>query len=91
MYRHDLQALLYVLVRITSRFHKGKEVEDPPLESWEGLVTANKFSFLLVPEDLKPTSEIEPFKRLFKGINCPNVCVRICYGKCSKERATFRQ
>ena len=27
MYRHDLESLFYVLVWITSRFHKGKEIE----------------------------------------------------------------
>lgn len=35
MYRHDLESLFYVLVWITSRFHKGKEIEKPPLEHWD--------------------------------------------------------
>ena len=35
MYRHDLESFFYVLVWITSRFHKGKEIEKPPLEHWD--------------------------------------------------------
>ena len=32
MYRHDLESMFYVLVWITSRFHDGQEVADPPLQ-----------------------------------------------------------
>ena len=31
MYRHDLESIFYVLVWITSRFHNGQEIADPPL------------------------------------------------------------
>ena len=34
MYRHDLESLFYVLVWITSRFHDGVEIKDPPLQDW---------------------------------------------------------
>ena len=49
-YRHDFNSLVYVLVRITSRFHKEKEIEDPPLKSWareghEELLALAKFGF----------------------------------------------
>ncbi|KAH9004959.1 hypothetical protein EDB86DRAFT_2825332 [Lactarius hatsudake] len=40
MYRHDLESLLYVLVWITSRFHDGKEIQDPPLQQWAELSAA---------------------------------------------------
>jgi hypothetical protein len=35
MCRHDLESLFYVLIWITSRFHHGEEVADPPLQPWE--------------------------------------------------------
>ncbi|KAF8274785.1 hypothetical protein EI94DRAFT_1713047, partial [Lactarius quietus] len=34
MYRHDLESLFYVLVWITTRFHNGKEIANPPLQDW---------------------------------------------------------
>jgi hypothetical protein len=34
MYRHDLESMFYVLVWITSRFHDGQEIVDPPLQEW---------------------------------------------------------
>ena len=34
MYRHDLESMFYVLVWITSRFHDGQEIADPPLQEW---------------------------------------------------------
>jgi hypothetical protein len=34
MYRHDLESMFYVLIWITSRFHNGKEITDPPLQEW---------------------------------------------------------
>jgi hypothetical protein len=32
MYRHDLESIFYVVVWITSRFHNGEEISDPPLQ-----------------------------------------------------------
>ena len=68
LYRHDLESLFYILVWITSRFHKGKEIEDPPLESWEDvnvkLVRASKISFLLGHGEYKPTGEFESLGEL---------------------------
>ena len=34
MYRHDLESMFYVLVWITSHFHDGQEIVDPPLQEW---------------------------------------------------------
>ena len=34
MYRHDLESMFYVLTWITSRFHDGEEIADPPLQEW---------------------------------------------------------
>ena len=31
MYCHDLKSMFYVVVWITSRFHNGEEISDPPL------------------------------------------------------------
>ena len=31
MYCHDLESMFYVVVWITSRFHNGEEISDPPL------------------------------------------------------------
>ncbi|KAF8268028.1 hypothetical protein EI94DRAFT_1429895, partial [Lactarius quietus] len=34
LYRHDLKSLFYVLVWITTRYHNGKEIANPPLQEW---------------------------------------------------------
>ena len=34
MYRHDLESMFYVLLWITSRFHNGEEIVNPPLQEW---------------------------------------------------------
>jgi len=34
MYRHDLESMFYVLLWITSRFHNGEEIANPPLQDW---------------------------------------------------------
>ena len=36
-YRHDLESLFYVIVYVTSRYHEGQEIDDPPLQDWEEL------------------------------------------------------
>jgi Fungal protein kinase len=35
LYRHDLESLFYVLVWITSRYHEGQLIRNPPLQEWE--------------------------------------------------------
>ncbi|KAF8274805.1 hypothetical protein EI94DRAFT_1713110 [Lactarius quietus] len=77
MYRHDLESLFYVLVWITTRFHNGKEIANPPLQDWadaEGqLVLNSKLAFLL-KVSLEPTETFKSFRRhnsrlctLFRG------------------------
>jgi len=36
-YRHDLESMFYVIVYVTSRYHNGQEIDDPPLQDWEEL------------------------------------------------------
>jgi serine/threonine protein kinase len=36
-YRHDLESMFYVIVYVTSRYHEGQELDDPPLQCWEEL------------------------------------------------------
>jgi serine/threonine protein kinase len=31
-YRHDLESMFYVIVYVTSRYHEGQELDDPPLQ-----------------------------------------------------------
>jgi len=60
MYRHDLESMFYVLTWITSRFHDGEEIADPPLQEWadEGGVTlvGEKYRFIM-SEPPQPTLE----------------------------------
>jgi hypothetical protein len=54
MYRHDLESLFYVLVWITSRFHDGVEIKNPPLQDWaegkpQAVVKAKGFFILTAP------------------------------------------
>jgi hypothetical protein len=62
MYRHDLESLFYVLVWITSRFHDGKEIADPPLQDWaesDDLYLVKNTFMLTVP--FQPTEGFESF------------------------------
>jgi serine/threonine protein kinase len=65
-YRHDLESLFYVLVWITSRFHDGVEIANPPLKAWtEGKhqnVMDSKSAFLR-KRPLKPTERFASFGR----------------------------
>ena len=49
-YRHDLESMFYVIVYVTSRYHEGQELDDPPLQCWEALgevaLKAEKKAFL---------------------------------------------
>ena len=36
-YHHNLELLFYVIVYVTSRYHEGQEINDPPLQDWEEL------------------------------------------------------
>jgi hypothetical protein len=51
VYRHDLESMFYVLVWITSRFHDGQEIGDPPLHQWANngdlILVENKRSFFM--------------------------------------------
>ena len=33
-YRHDLESMFYVIVFVTTRYHDGEEIADPPLQKW---------------------------------------------------------
>ncbi len=50
MYRHDLESLFYVIVVLTSRYHDGRGVVDPPFQTWFDLgsddLAKEKSSFL---------------------------------------------
>ena len=66
MYRHDLESMFYVLTWITSRFHDGEEIADPPLQEWadEGGATLvdKKYRFIM-SEPPQPMSEFDALGR----------------------------
>jgi serine/threonine protein kinase len=72
-YRHDLESLFYVIVYVTSRYHNGQEIDNPPLQDWVDLgevaLKAVKRGFFSDP--LPPTS---PFYANFD----------VCIGKMRK-------
>ena len=49
-YRHDLESMFYVIVFVTTRYHDGEEIADPPLQKWldfgEDLLKDAKVSFI---------------------------------------------
>ncbi|KAF8268560.1 hypothetical protein EI94DRAFT_1138878 [Lactarius quietus] len=62
MYRHDLESLFYVLLWITSRFHDGIEIANPPLQDWaesEDPVTMKRSFLLDLP--FRPTERFRSF------------------------------
>ena len=66
MYRHDLESMFYVLVWITSRFHNGQEIADPPLQEWADnadliLVDKKRSFFMSMPP--RRTEQFESFGR----------------------------
>jgi serine/threonine protein kinase len=66
MYRHDLESMFYVLVWITSRFHNGQEIADPPLQEWADnadliLVDKKRSFFMAMPP--QRTEQFESFGR----------------------------
>ena len=66
MYRHDLESMFYVLVWITSRFHDGQEIVDPPLQEWadSGSATLLKEkNYFLVSMPPRRTERFESFGR----------------------------
>jgi hypothetical protein len=67
MYRHDLESLFYVLVWITSRFHGGVEIKDPPLQDWAESDDPHsvKIKFMLHAPDYHPTEGFESVKPWF--------------------------
>ncbi|KAF8800096.1 hypothetical protein BYT27DRAFT_7175755 [Phlegmacium glaucopus] len=52
-YRHDLESMFYVIVYVTSRYHEGHEIVNPPLQHWEefgeSALKAEKKAFLSDP------------------------------------------
>jgi Fungal protein kinase len=65
MYRHDLESMFYVLVWITSRFHNGQEIADPPLQEWadnSGATLLEKKSFFfMMSASPRRTQQFESF------------------------------
>ena len=57
-YRHDLESMFYVIVFVTTRYHDGEEIADPPLQKWldlgEDLLQSEKGLFLT--RTLPPTT-----------------------------------
>jgi Fungal protein kinase len=64
-YRHDLESMFYVIVYVTSRYHEGQEINDPPLQDWEELgevaLKAEKALFI--------TGALPPSSRLFENFD----------------------
>jgi serine/threonine protein kinase len=66
MYRHDLESMFYVLVWITSRFHDGQEISNPPLQEWADtgdliLVEKKRSFYMSMPP--RRTQQFESFGR----------------------------
>jgi hypothetical protein len=64
MYRHNLESLFYVLVWITSRFHDGQEIADPPLQEWAdsgGATLLKEKNYFILSEPPLPTPEFDLF------------------------------
>lgn len=68
-YRHDLESLFYVIVYVTSRYHEGQDIDDPPLQNWEELgevaLKAEKEAFITRP----PPPPTPSFKKFHVWIN----------------------
>ena len=66
MYRHDLESMFYVVVWITSRFHNGDEILDPPLQEWAdngGLALLEKKNLFIMFVPPQRTAQFESFGR----------------------------
>src|SRR5882757_6262881 len=66
MYRHDLESMFYVLVWITSRFHYGEEIADPPFQDWvdhSRMDLVEKKRSFLIALPLAPTPEFKPLEQ----------------------------
>jgi serine/threonine protein kinase len=66
MYRHDLESMFYVLVWITSRFHNGQEITDPPLQEWAdngGVTLLKEKNSFLMSMPPRRTEQFESFGR----------------------------
>ena len=66
LYRHDLESMFYVLVWITSRFHDGQEIMDPPLQEWADSGSATLLrekNYCLVSMPPRRTEQFESFGR----------------------------
>jgi hypothetical protein len=62
MYRHDLESMFYVLVWITSCFHNGEEIANPPLQEWAdhgGMALVEKKTTFIALEPPPSTSHFE--------------------------------
>ncbi|KAF8271773.1 hypothetical protein EI94DRAFT_1719985 [Lactarius quietus] len=72
LYYHDLESLFYVLVWITTRYHNGKEIANPPLQDWadgEGQLLLNSKLAFFMKECPEPTENFKSFKHhIFKDI-----------------------
>jgi hypothetical protein len=63
MYFHDLELMFYVLGWITSCFHNGQEIADPPLQEWAdnggAALLKEKIFFVIMSEPPPPTAEFD--------------------------------
>lgn len=59
-YCHDLESMFYVIVYVTSRYHNGQEIDDPPLQDWEelGEVTLKATKALFITGVLPPPTPL---------------------------------
>jgi hypothetical protein len=66
MYCDNLESMFYVLVWITSHFHKGAEITDAPLQEWAhqgGTSFVDKKHSFILSEPPPPTSEFDLLSR----------------------------
>jgi len=65
MYHHDLESMFYVLVWITSHFHEGKEIADPPLQDWTdhgGMALVEKKTMFIMSPLPRRMAKFESFR-----------------------------
>jgi hypothetical protein len=66
MYRHDLESMFYVIIWITSRFHDGKEITNPPLQAWAdegGASLVKEKSYFIMSRLAQRTAKFNPLTR----------------------------
>jgi hypothetical protein len=85
MYRHDLESLLYSLAWVAVRYDNGKEIQNPPLQSWTSLNSEqlkDAKAVWLMTSDLQPTPN-------FVTLKVPLRLLRFLFSNCIAYRSNM--